>query len=108
VKSLWKAHYDIFAGPNPIMFITETNPLIKYLDAMLGQIPLLNCLTPFILHPKYEVRRLDDIPLMRIKKKLSWFEGRFGAELLADLQPQEEELIMLSIIMMMLLERRRG
>jgi uncharacterized protein YxjI len=108
MKSLWKARYNILDGDNVVMTITEENPWIKVLDALLGEVPVLGMLTGYFLHPAYLVSRPDGTVLMRLQKQQAFFEGRYGVEKRSELEALEETRILLSLIMMVLLERSRG
>ena len=108
-KSLWKAHYEIFdAEDNHIMKIREENPWTKFFDGLLGEIPVINFLTGFWLHPKYLISDLNDEPLFRLTKKRAFFEGKFQIDELKDVQDAKDMQALLSILMMVLLERARG
>ena len=108
MKSLWKAHYDILDGDNPVMSIQEESPWIKVADAILDQIPLVGLISGYIFHPAYLVSRPDGTAVMRLEKQPAFFEGKFKIEKKADLDPTEEQRVLLSLLMMILLERTRG
>jgi uncharacterized protein YxjI len=108
MKSLWKAHYDIFEGERIVLNIDEENPWIKVLDSLLGEVPVLGLLTGHFLHPAYLVTRPDGTVVMRLQKQAAFFEGRFAIERRAELQPGEEARALLALLMMVLLERGRG
>lgn len=108
-RSLWKAHYDIYAGLDPKMTIREANPFIKVADAIFSQIPILNFFTGYLFHPTYNVMsNQDGRIIMRLKKRSSFFESKFIIEKDDGLEQREEEVVLLSLLMMLLLERRRG
>lgn len=109
-KSLWRAHYEVVAatGTDADMLISEEDPWIKVLDALLGQIPLLGLFTGYFLNPSYLVTTLEKVPLIRVKKQPAFLEGKFEVEKLAELNNDQETRATLAILMMTLLERSRG
>jgi hypothetical protein len=108
MKSLWKAHYDIFDGEQIALSIDEENPWIKVLDSLLGEVPVLGLLTGHFLHPAYLVTRSDGTVVMRLQKQAAFFEGKFAIEKRAEFLPGEENRALLGLLMMVLLERSRG
>jgi uncharacterized protein YxjI len=110
LRSLWKAHYDIFyrTMPTPVMTIKEENPWVKVMDALLGEIPILGIFSGYFFHPAYLVTRQDGTLVLRLEKRRAFLESTFTLEPRIAMHPEEEQLAMLSLLMMILLERRRG
>jgi hypothetical protein len=109
MKSLWRARYDICDGAdNPVLTISEENPWIKVIDALVGEVPIVGMFTGFVFNPTYIVKNTHDAIIMRFKKQPSMFESKFRLESLIPISPEEEQRTVLSILMMVLLERRRG
>jgi hypothetical protein len=110
VKSLWKAHYDIFQGsePEPFLTIQEENVWVRVADGCINQIPILNLFAGYFFHPAYLVATLNGNNVMRLQKMPSIFEGTFKIEKHADMDDFDEKRILLSLMMMTLLERTRG
>ena len=109
MKSLWKARYDIFDGADTaVLNISEENPWVKVIDALVGEVPVVGMFTGFMFNPSYVLKRPDETIVMRFKKQPSMFESKFRLESLIPLSPEEEQRAVLSILMMVLLERRRG
>ncbi len=108
MKSLWKSRYDISDGNAATMTIQEANPWIKFVDALVGEIPVLGMFTGYFLHPAYIVARQDGTAVMRLEKQAAFLEGKYSIEKLAPLSESEEERVILSLLMMVLLERNRG
>jgi uncharacterized protein YxjI len=109
LKSLWKARYDIFDGADmPVLTISEENPWVKVIDALVGEIPVVGMFTGFVFNPSYVLKRADETIVMRFKKQPSMFESKFRLESLNPLSPEEEQRVVLSVLMMLLLERHRG
>ncbi|HEX6203447.1 MAG TPA: hypothetical protein VF100_10610 [Thermoanaerobaculia bacterium] len=113
MKSLWRAHYEVFdAGGQPVLTLSEENPVVKLLDGLLGEIPLIGMLTGFFLHPRYVVaERAGGQPVLRVTKRRSFLEARFAVEAepgAATLPEEVETAAVLAILTMALLERSRG
>ena len=113
LKSLWRAHYEVLdATGQPVLTLQEENPIVKLLDALLGEIPLVGMLTGFFLHPRYVIsERASGQPVLRVTKRRSFWESRFAvlAEPGAATLPDEvETAAVLAILTMALLERSRG
>lgn len=115
MRSLWRATYyvDNPAGQQT-HHIKEDNPWIKMMDALLGEVPYLSLLTGFFFNPTYTVYRGVDRtdetqPIMKLKKRASFFESTYNIELVnPQVDVHEEFLVLLSLMMMIQLERRRG
>jgi uncharacterized protein YxjI len=110
MKSLWKAHYDVFQGnePEPVMTIQEENVWIRVADGCINSVPILNLFAGYFFHPAYLVTNTLGTNLMRLQKLLSLFEGKFKIEKLAEIDDFDEKRVLLSLMMMTLLERTRG
>jgi uncharacterized protein YxjI len=109
VRSIWTATYEIHdAGNNPILNIKETNPWIKILDAVFGEIPIVGLLMGYFFHPKYTVSRLNGDILFFCTKEPSLFGRKFKLTNEFSVQKNEEELAILGVIMMLLIEKNRG
>lgn len=110
MKSLWRAHYEVYApGSTTAAYtIREENPMAKFFDGLLSQIPLVGLASGYMLHPKYLTTRADGTPVMRLTKQPAFLEGLFDITQLAPLAPEDETSIVLGYLMMNLLERARG
>lgn len=108
LRSLWKAHYEVVQGEETVMSIREDNGWIKFLDGILMEIPGLALLSGYLFHPSYTVTRADGRPVLRLKKRPAFLEGKFSITRLTKLEPEEEALALTSLLMMILLERTRG
>jgi hypothetical protein len=109
-KSLWKAHYDIFA-PNadqPFMSIHEENPWVKVFDALFAEIPIIGMFTGYVFNPKYLVSRFDGRVVMHLQKEPGFLSRIFTIKRVDSLSEAEEKTALLSLLMMLLLERQRG
>ena len=108
MRSLWRAHYDIFEGDALMMTIREENPWVKVLDGLFGQIPFIGMFSGYLFHPAFLVSRTDGTVVMRLKKQPAFLESKFTIEKQAELDEGRETRVLLSLLMMLLLERSRG
>ncbi|MBA2502120.1 MAG: hypothetical protein H0V27_04485 [Pyrinomonadaceae bacterium] len=109
MKSLWKAHYDIFDEThNANLTIREENAWIKVFDSLLGEVPVVGMFSGYLFHPAYLVQRADGTTIMRLEKQPAFLEGKFRIDKQAEMSQDEETRALLSLIMMILLERSRG
>jgi len=91
------------------MTIHEENPMAKFMDGMLGEIPVLGIFSGYLFNPKYLVTALDGTPVMRITKERSFLESGFKLDALVQgLDPEDELRILMGALMMIFLERKRG
>ena len=108
LKSIWRAQYEVMKGDAPIFTIREDNAMVKFIDGLLTEIPVLGFISGYVFHPAYSVTRADGTRVLHVKKRPAFWEGRFTIEREGELAPDEEALTTLSILMMILLERSRG
>jgi hypothetical protein len=108
IRSLWKAHYEIFKGNEVAFSIQEENPWIKVLDSLFSEIPIVGMFTGMVFNPTYLVTRPSGELVMRLEKVPSFWSRIYSIKQLSTLSRQEETLILLSQLMMILLERNRG
>lgn len=111
MRSLFKAHYETFVGPDEShdFDIQEENALAKVGDSIFGSIPIIGFFAGYLFHPKYLASRAGGTPAMRLTKQPALWEGRFIMEKLDDSLTSEEELsLMFSYLMLVMLERSRG
>ena len=111
MKSLWKAHYDVFApgAQSPTFAIQEENPWTKMLDGFVSGIPIVGMFAGYMLHPSYIASRVEgNAPTLRLTKQPALFEGRFGLTQQGQAEEGEQLALLLSFLMMNLLERARG
>lgn len=108
MKSLWKAHYDVYNGDEVIFSIQEENPWIKILDGLFSEIPIVGMFTGYVFNPAYIVQRPDGRKVMYLSKVPSFLSRIFNIKALDKLNQQEEAQVLLSLMMLLLLERNRG
>lgn len=110
MKSLWKAHYDIFPpnGDQARFNLQEENPWVKVMDAFFAEIPILGMFTGMVFNPAYIVSRPDGTAVMRLEKVPSFFSRIYTIKQVDALAAEEETEVILSMLMLLLLERQRG
>lgn len=110
MKSLWSAHYDVFNPGDtvPDFAIREANPMAKFMDGLLGSIPVLGLLSLYLFHPKYIATRANGSPALSVTKVPAFLEGRFIVERLGPTTDRETLNLILAFLLLTLLERRRG
>ena len=108
MRSIWKAHYDVFDGDRLELTITEESAWTKVLDALLGEIPVVGMFTGYLFHPAYLLKRTNGAIVLRLEKRPALFEGKFTVTKHGDLSEREEIRALLAIITTVLLERGRG
>lgn len=113
-RSLWKADYDVVNGEQAEFHIREENAFVRFMDGLLGQVPILGLFSGYVFNPVYLVRRGSVVGepgalVMRMVKKPSFLERNFYVEKVdPSLTAREEKLLLLSLFMVTLLERTRG
>jgi len=108
LQSLWSARYDIVQHGKVDMVIREENPMKKFFESVLSEIPIVGFLMVLVLNPSYLVRRTDGTPVLRLSKRPAIMESRFTVEKLAELPEDDELRCLLALMMLVLLERGRG
>ncbi len=107
-KSLIKGQWEIIIDGNVKYKIIEENPIIKFVDALVGEIPLVGIFCGLFLNPKFKIIDNDGQDVARVTKKRSFFESNFGIDNLRDLSEEEKTLIAFSGVVIALFERTRG
>lgn len=114
MRSLWKASYDVLEGDQVIFQIQEENAMVKVMDGLFGEIPLIGMFSGYIFNPAYLVTRPGPAgqvgpTVIRLSKQPAFLESSFKVDKIdPTLSEKEEQQILLSLMMMTLLERSRG
>lgn len=110
MKSILKGYYEIMDSTDKTLYkIVELNPLIKFIEGILNDIPFVGIFLGLFLHPKYAVQQVDSsTEVARIEKSRSFAERIFNATESDSINKEHKELIAISMIMIALMERRRG
>jgi len=109
-RSIWRTHYEVFNPGDDVsdFTINEENPFAKFIDGIIGQIPIIGFLTGYFCHPRYLATRSNNQEAMRLTKQPAFWEGRFSIDKLSELDAREELNLILSYMMLVMLERKRG
>jgi hypothetical protein len=110
MRSLWRASYDV-AGPNhddTVLHVSEKSTLVRFLDGLIGEIPVIGMLTGLFLQPIYYVTRADGTRVATMTKQRSLLEAHFQIAQDSALSEAERERLLLGLMMIILLERSRG
>lgn len=109
IRSLWSAKYHVIDAENNDNYqITEENPLIKFIDESIGELPIIGWFTGYLLNPTYVARNNSGQIILRMKKNPSFFGRKFSLHKVASFDQKDEALLIMSFMMMILLERNRG
>ena len=108
MRSLWSAHYEVIEGNAVDMHIREENPWKKFVESLLGEIPIVGFVALYLINPSYLITMADGTTAMRVVKKPSILERYFVIEKVNEVDQDDELRALLSLIMMVLLEKSRG
>lgn len=108
LRSLWKAHYDIYEGDTVAFTIQEENPWVKVMDSLFAEVPIVGLFTGYVFNPVYIVSRTDGRQVMRLSKRPAFLSRIFEIQKIDQLSDREQSQVLLSLLMMILLERNRG
>lgn len=108
LKSIWKAHFDVFDGDQVAFTIEEENPWVKVIDSLLGELPFGSFFTGHLFNPTYLVKRPNQAIVMKLSKRPTFWSRKFTIQQVDQVNDREQTQIVLSLMMMILLERNRG
>ncbi|HUF31416.1 MAG TPA: hypothetical protein VMM77_12260, partial [Gemmatimonadaceae bacterium] len=109
LRSIWRAHYEIYRAGRLLLEIREENPWAKVADGIFGNLPVIGMLSGYVFHPAYRVSyTAGGASLLRVLKRPAMWEGKYDIERTGSGDPEDERLAVLCILMMLLLERSRG
>jgi len=108
MRSLWRAHYIIHVGERPVFEVNEQSALVRFLDGLVGNIPIVNLFTGYFLNPTYIVSRPGGGEVLRMVKRPSLLETHFGIGKSGPISPDEQVCALLSLMMIISMERTRG
>lgn len=101
-RSLWRTRFKIMNGGPPNLEIREENSLTKFVDAIVGEIPLVGAVIPRMV---YLVGAENGTTLVRIEKQSRLFESRYKIEKQSEIDSSEETRILLSLLILILTEQ---
>lgn len=96
-RSMWRTRFEIMNGGPPNLEIREENSIAKFMDAIMGEIPLVGAVIPRLV---YLVRSEDGETLVRIEKQPRLFESIFKIEKQAEMDGSEEIRVLLSLLIL--------
>lgn len=109
MRSIFKARYDIFdANGTHVLDINEENALVRVMDALFGEIPVVGMLSGYVFNPTYLVTDMQNQVVMKIKKEPAFLETGFTITQERPMPEDETLRAVLGAFMMVLLERIRG
>lgn len=108
MRSFWRAKYEVERDGQVVFELTEENPMVKLIDGLLFEIPLVGLLSGYIFHPRYLATRPGGAEVLRLQKEPAFLQGKFSVNQLTQLDDRDETLAVLSMLMLVLLERARG
>lgn len=109
MRSIFKARYDIFDGNGThVLDINEESAMVRVMDSLFGEIPILGMLTGYVFNPTYLVADMQGQVVMKIKKEPALFETGFTITQERPMGDEETLRAVLGAFMMVLLERIRG
>lgn len=108
-RSLFKVKYNIIDQfQNEQYLVTEENAWVKFLDSLLGEIPILNIFTGYLFNPTYIVVDNDNEVIFKLKKLPSFWGRNFEVLKIGNIDSDDDDRIVLGLMMMILIERNRG
>ncbi|MGJ8684741.1 MAG: hypothetical protein ACSHWW_08960 [Nonlabens sp.] len=108
-RSMWKAEYNIIDQNQELQYnVKEESAFTRFLDNLLGEIPILGFFTGYLFNPTYNVTNNQGQVVVKLKKMPSFLGKEFELTKTADIDDDDKERVMLGLMMMILLERRRG
>ncbi len=108
-RSLWRATYEIFVGDRLVFTVGEKSVLVRFLDLLLGEIPIVGLLTGYFLNPAYLVHREGASgEVIEMTKARSFLESTFKIAKTGTMSDDEQVVATLALMMIIFLERSRG
>lgn len=108
MRSLWKARYDIMQGERMVYHIEEESALVRVMDGIFGEIPIIGMLSGYVFNPVYLMQDANGQTVMTITKEKALLETGFKIAQKTPMGDDETKLAVLGTFMMVLLERIRG
>jgi uncharacterized protein YxjI len=107
--SMWKAEYDIMDQlQQPQYKVKEESAMTRFLDNVLGEIPVFGFFTGYLFNPTYNITDNNGQTVIKLKKTPSFLGKEFALIQTAAMDEDNKARVMLGLMMMILLERRRG
>lgn len=108
LRSFFKATYHLQDNNGNLLYtVKERNAMVRFMDAFLGEIPLIGMMSGYVFNPKYVVSDLQGKELMELIKKPSFWGRKFEVQKLSNTSFNEEQVV-LSLMLMVIQQRDRG
>lgn len=107
-RSLWRATYEILVGDRHVFTLSERSVLVRMIDLLIGEIPIIGLLTGYVLNPAYILSREGGGEVVLMTKRRSFLESNFKIEKTGALSEDEQVVVALALLMIIFLERARG
>lgn len=107
-RSLWRATYEILVGDRHTFTVTEQSVLVRFLDLLIGEIPIIGLLAGYFLNPAYVLTREGGGEAALMTKRRALLESNFRIEQTGDIGDDEKVVVTLALMMIIFLERTRG
>lgn len=108
LRSFFKATYHLQDNNGNLLYtVKERNAMVRFMDAVLGEIPLIGMMSGYVFNPKYVVSDLQGKELMELIKKPSFWGRKFEVQKLSNTSFNEEQVV-LSLMLMVIQQRDRG
>lgn len=108
VRSLLRARYDVVRGDRIIYDIEEESAMVRLMDSLFGEIPIIGMLSGYVFNPVYLMKDASGQVVMTITKEKAFLETGFKIDQKAQMSEEDTQLAVLGAFMMVLLERIRG
>lgn len=92
---------------NHLYTIKERSAMVRFMDGIFGEIPVVGALSGYVFNPKYVVTDQNGNELIEMVKKPSFFGRKFEVHKLTNKSFNEEQIV-LSLALMVLQQRDRG
>lgn len=107
-SSFIKATYQLQdAQGNHIYTIKERSAMVRFIDSIFGEIPIIGMLSGYVFNPKYVVTDLKGVELVEMVKKPSFWSRKFEVQKLSNTFFNDEQVV-LSLMLMVIQQRDRG
>lgn len=109
-RSLFNSTYILSESDLQVGILKEQNPWVKFLDSIVGSIPIIEFFSGYVINPKYELRDHENQLIATVIKKPALFEGHYSIEdgLMSSFTDEEQMHVALLLMVIAMLERYRG
>ena len=77
-RSIWRAQYDIVDSTGMVLYkVSEDSPIVKVLDSLFGEIPVIGLFAGYVFHAKYNIDTPGGERVAQIRKLPAFLESRY-------------------------------